>query len=93
MAGILGGGCSSATSWGDLDLYFNIAVVTLIFKTLFGYILETVSCRKLLHGRSVGWGGMGISDAIFYYPLYTRPKFRLGHVFVIFPGDIKEDKC
>ena len=32
----IGGGCICATSWCDLDLTFDIAVVTLTFKILSG---------------------------------------------------------
>ena len=37
-------GCGYATSWCDLDLTFDLAVVTLSLKIL-GYISGTVSCR------------------------------------------------
>ena len=45
---------SIATSWYDLDLTFIIAIVTLIFKILGGYISETVRYRKLILGRDIG---------------------------------------
>ena len=43
-------------SWCDLDLIFDLAVVTLTYKTLSGYISEMVSCRKLILGKDIGWG-------------------------------------
>ena len=49
------GGCSRATSWCDLDLTFDMTVVTLTFETTLGYISETVRCRKLILGRDIGW--------------------------------------
>ena len=44
----IGWGCRCAVSWCDLDLTFDLAVVT--------YISETVRCRKLILGREIGWG-------------------------------------
>ena len=42
-------------SWSILDLTFDLAVVTLIYKMLSGlYISETVRCRKLVLGRDIG---------------------------------------
>ena len=44
-------------SWYDLDLIFDLAVVTLTYKILSGlYLRETLSCRKLILGRDIGWG-------------------------------------
>ena len=41
-------------SWCDLDLTFDFVVVTLTYKILSGlYILETVSCRKLILCRDI----------------------------------------
>ena len=37
-----------AMSWCDLDLTFDLTVVTLT------YISETVRCRKLIVGRDIG---------------------------------------
>ena len=54
MVGTLVSGCRYATSWYDLDLTFDLAVVTLTYKILLGYILETVRCRKLILGRDIG---------------------------------------
>ena len=39
MAGTLVGGCRFATSWSDLDLTFDLAVVTLSLKILSGLYL------------------------------------------------------
>ena len=55
MVGTLVGGCRCATSWGDLDLTFDITLVTLTFKMLLSYNSETVRCRKLMLGRDIGW--------------------------------------
>ena len=41
-------------SWCDLDLTFNLVVVTLMYKICPGYISETVECRKLILGRDIG---------------------------------------
>ena len=41
-------------SWCDLDVTFDLAVVTLTSKILSGYIFETVRCRKLILGRDIG---------------------------------------
>ena len=38
-------------SWCGLDLTFDLAVVTLTYKILSGYILDTIRCRKLILGR------------------------------------------
>ena len=48
-------GCRCATLWCDLDLTFNLAVMTLTYKSL-GCISETVRCRKLIFGRDIGRG-------------------------------------
>ena len=39
MVGTLVNGCRCATSWYDLDLIFDLAVVTLTYKTLSGLYL------------------------------------------------------
>ena len=39
MVGTLALGCRCATSWCDLDLTFDLAVVTLTYKILFGLYL------------------------------------------------------
>ena len=43
-------------SWCDLDLTFDLAVVTLTYKIFSGLYLGTVRCRKLLLGRDIGGG-------------------------------------
>ena len=54
MVGTLVRGCRYATSWSDLDLTFNLAVVTLSYKIFCpGYISETIRCRKLMLGRDI----------------------------------------
>ena len=40
-------------SWCDLDLTFDLAVVTLTFKFCPGNISETIKCRKLIVGRDI----------------------------------------
>ena len=40
-------------SWCDLDLTFDLAVVTLTFKFCLGNISETVNYRKLIRGRDL----------------------------------------
>ena len=54
MVGTLVRMCRCATSWSDLDLTFDLAVVTLTYKPFPGYISETVRCRKLILGRNIG---------------------------------------
>ena len=49
-------GCRCAALLCDIDLTFDISVVTLTFKSFLGYILKTVMYRKLMHGREIGWG-------------------------------------
>ena len=56
MVGTLVGACRCVTSWCDLDLTFDLAVVTLTYKSFPGYISETARCRKLVLGRNIGWG-------------------------------------
>ena len=41
---------------GDLDLTFDLAIVTLTYKILSGHISETIRCRKLILGRDIGGG-------------------------------------
>ena len=43
-------------SWSDLDLTFDLARVTLTYKILSGLYLGNIRCRKLIHGRDIGWG-------------------------------------
>ena len=47
-------------SWCYLHLTFDLAVVTLSLKILLGYISERVRCRKLILGRDIGWGVVGM---------------------------------
>ena len=54
MVGILVRGCSCATSWSDQDLTFDLAVVTLTYKSCPDYISENGRCRKLILGRDIG---------------------------------------
>ena len=54
LGGNIGWGCRCATVWSDLDLIFDLAVVTLTSKICPGYISETVRCRKLILGRDIG---------------------------------------
>ena len=45
------------TSWYDIDLTVDLAVVTLSFKILSRlYISETIRCRKLKLDRNISWG-------------------------------------
>ena len=44
-------------SWCDVELTFDLAVVTLTYEILSRlYHRKTVRCRKLLLGRDIGWG-------------------------------------
>ena len=47
--------CRCATSWRDPDLTFDL-VVTMSFKILSGYFLDSVRCRRLTLGRDIGLG-------------------------------------
>ena len=51
-----------ATSWCDLDLTFDLAIVTLTIKTCPGYISETIRCRNLMLGRDIWLGGVGVQS-------------------------------
>ena len=55
FVGTLTRGYRCAMSWSNLDLTFDLAVVTLSLKILCGYVLETVGCRKMILGRDIGW--------------------------------------
>ena len=48
--------CRCKTSWCDLDLTFDLAIVTLTYNALSGLYLETIRCRKLIFGRDIGQG-------------------------------------
>ena len=65
------GSCRCALSWCDLDLTFDLAVVTLTFKSYPGYISETVRCRKLILGRDILVGVLGVQhhDVTLILPL------------------------
>ena len=54
MVGTLVLGCRCAGSWCDLDLTFDLAVVTMSLKILTCYISETVRCKKFILGRDIG---------------------------------------
>ena len=41
-------------SWSDLDLTFDLVVVTLTIKSCPSYNSETIRCRKLILGRDIG---------------------------------------
>ena len=41
-------------SWCDLDVTFDLAVVTLSLKILSRLYLKTIRCRKLILGRDIG---------------------------------------
>ena len=41
------------TSWCDLDLTLDLAIVTLTYKSCPDYISETVRCRKLILNRAI----------------------------------------
>ena len=51
MVGTLIRGCICSISWYDLDLTFDLAVVTLTYKIFSGLYLG-----KLVLGRDIGWG-------------------------------------
>ena len=60
MVGTLVGVCRCATSWCDLDLNFDLAVVTLTYKILSGLYLRNSKVWKLILGRDIGWGVVGV---------------------------------
>ena len=41
-------------SWNELDLAFDLAVVTLSLKILSGLCLKTVRCRNFILGTVIG---------------------------------------
>ena len=45
-------GVKCATSWCNLDVTFDLVVVTLNVKILH---LQTVRCRKAIHGMDISW--------------------------------------
>ena len=56
MVGILFERCRCAVSWYNLDLTFDLAIVTLSYKILFRVYLVNLRLRKLTHGRDIGKG-------------------------------------
>ena len=54
MIGILVRGCRCAASWCDLDLTFDLAIVTLTCKILFG--LYPIRFRNLILDRVIRLG-------------------------------------
>ena len=59
LVGTLVRGCRCAMSWSDLDLTFDLAIVTLTYKILSGLYLgnsKVQNCRKLILGRDIGRG-------------------------------------
>ena len=44
-----------ATSWFNLDLTFDLAIVTLSLKIFSRFISETIRFRKFILGRDIGW--------------------------------------
>ena len=56
MVGILVGVCRCATSWCDLDLTFDIAVVTLTIIILSGIYLGIYKVRRLIFGMDISQG-------------------------------------
>ena len=52
----IGWRCKYAVSCCNLDLTFDLAVVTLTFKLNVGYISETVAFRRLILGCKIGEG-------------------------------------
>ena len=49
-------GFRCATSWCNLDMTFDLVIVTLTFKISSGLYLRKVRCRMLRPGRDIGWG-------------------------------------
>ena len=49
-------GCRCATSWCDLDLTFDHAVVTWTNNILSGLYFRIIRCGKLILGRDIGLG-------------------------------------
>ena len=53
----IGWGCRFAISWCNLNLTFDLAVVTFNFKkSCESSILEAIRYRMLILGREIGWG-------------------------------------
>ena len=56
MVGTLIMGCRCATSWCDLDLTFDLAVLTLTYKILYRLYLRNCKVSEVDTGRNIGWG-------------------------------------
>ena len=54
MVGTLVGGCRFAMSLCDLDLTFDLVIVTLSLKPCLGYFFDSIRCRRLTLGRDFG---------------------------------------
>ena len=59
MEGTLVGGCRCAALWCDLDLTFDLVILTMSFKILSG-LLNSVRCKRLTLGGDIGKGGVGV---------------------------------
>ena len=47
-------GCRCATSFCDLDLTFDLVIVTMSLKSYLGHFLDSMRCRRLTLGRDIG---------------------------------------
>ena len=59
-------------SWCDLDLNFELAVVTLTYKSCLGYISETLRCSKLIqvwYGHWLGVVGVHHNGVVLIRPM------------------------
>ena len=54
MLGTLVSGCKCASSWCDLDLTFDLAVVTLTFKIFSRLYARNHKVQEMKHGRDIG---------------------------------------
>ena len=52
MVGTLVGGYRCATSWCDLDLTFDLVILTIL--KILSRLLNSVRCRRLTLGRDIG---------------------------------------
>ena len=52
--GALVGGCRCATSWCNLDLTFDLVIMTMSFKSCLGYFLDSIRCRRWTLGKDIG---------------------------------------
>ena len=60
MVGTLVRGCRCATSWCDLDLTFDLAVVTLTYKMLPGLYLRNRKVQEVDTWYGYWLGGVGV---------------------------------